>query len=68
MRALGDSDYKSVLLNKTIIRKKNILFRSIRHELFTKSVNKVALSHNDDKRFIRNDKISTIAWGSRSIL
>lgn len=68
VRDLTDSDYKSVLHKNNVIRKKNILFRSIRHELITKSINKVALSHNDDKRLIRSDKISTIAWGSKHIL
>lgn len=68
IRDLNMLDYESVLLNKNVIRKKNKLFRSIRHEIFTRDVNKIVLSGNDDKRFISSDKISTIAWGSVDIL
>lgn len=67
MRDLTHLDYKSVLLENNVIRRRNILFRSIRHQLFTRSINKVALSHNDDKKMIRGDKISTTAWGSKYI-
>lgn len=68
VRDLSVSDYKSVLLNKTIIRKKNMLFKSIGHELVTKNVNKIALSHNDDKRFISSNQVKTTAWGNVSII
>lgn len=68
VRDLNVSDYESVLQNKSIIRKKNILFRSIKHEIFTRSVNKIALSSNDDKRYVTSNKISTIAWGSKLII
>ncbi|XP_047039598.1 uncharacterized protein LOC124644335 isoform X1 [Helicoverpa zea] len=61
------TDYKSVLYNCNVIRKKNILFRSIKHEIFTQNVNKVALSSNDDKRLLLFDKVSTLAWGNATI-
>lgn len=65
---LGISDYTNVLLNDQIIRKKQVLFKSIKHEVFTQTVNKVALCNKDDKRFIINDKISTLAWGHKRII
>lgn len=68
VRDLSLKDYEKVLINNEIIRKKNILFKSIKHEIFTRSVNKVALSANDDKRSISQNKISTKAWGNDSIL
>lgn len=68
VRDLNIADYENVLHNKNIIRKKNILFRSIKHEIFTRSVNKIVLSSNDDKRYITSDNISTIAWGSELII
>ena len=39
------------------------LFKSEKHEVFTQKVNKIALSADDDKRFILPDGISTLAWG-----
>lgn len=68
IKHLNMSDYKNVLYNRNIIRKKNILFRSIKHEIFTQSVNKIALSSNDDKRFISSDNVTTVAWGNENML
>ena len=39
------------------------MIRSHGHEVFTETINKTALSANDDKRIIREDKISTFAHG-----
>lgn len=67
VKNLNMRDYKNVLYNCNVIRKKNVLFKSIKHEIFTHSVNKVALSSNDDKRLLSSNKISTLAWGNASI-
>jgi len=48
------------------MRKMNVI-RSHRHEIFTETVNKVALSANDDKRVIMADGIHTLAHGHRRI-
>ena len=42
------------------IRKMKII-RSENHDLYSKEVNKVALSNQDDKRYVLNDKIHTLA-------
>lgn len=68
VRSLGLHDYQNTLFTGEILRKKNILFKSIKHEIFTHSVNKVALSRNDDKRLIQKNQISTKAWGNSCIL
>lgn len=68
IKDLNITDYENILLNGGIIRGKNIMFQSIKHEIFTKSVNKIALSRNDDKRLISVDRISTRAWGHSLIL
>ena len=53
-------DYKECLFSRNKqMRKMNV----IRHEVFTKTINKIALSANDDKRIIGEDKISTFAHG-----
>lgn len=41
------------------MRKMNVV-RSHKHGVATKTINKIALSANDDKRIIREDKISTL--------
>lgn len=68
VRDLTIDDYQHVLFNRDIIHRKNILFKSIKHEIFTQSVNKIALSSNDDKRFISKCNVATRAWGHSSIL
>ena len=49
------------------MRKMNVI-RSHRHEIFSETVNKIALSANDDKRIIMEDKISTLAHGQNNFL
>ena len=36
---------------------------SRKHDIFSETIEKVALSCDDDKRFIREDEISAFAWG-----
>ena len=43
------------------------MFRSIRHEIFTLKVNKVALNKNDDKRIAKKDGIFTLARGHKDL-
>ena len=60
-------DYKTCLLTgKEILRKQNIL-RSYNHEVYTEEVNKIALSAEDDKRYILSDGKDTLAWGHYKI-
>ena len=61
--SITHEDYKTCLrTGKEQLRKQNIL-RSYEHEVFTEEVNKIALSSIDDKRYILNDGIHTLAWG-----
>ena len=60
-------DYKTCLTTgKEILRKQNIL-RSYEHEVYTEEVNKIALSAEDDKRYILDDGMHTLAWGHYKI-
>ena len=56
-------DYLECLQNsRPMMRKMNVI-PSHKHEVYTKTVNKVALSHEDDKCFILEDGILTLAHG-----
>ena len=58
-------DYKECLFSKqTKMRKMNVI-RSHQHEIFSETVNKIALSADDDKRIIMDDGISTLAFGNK---
>jgi len=42
------------------------VIRSHKHEIYTETINKIALSANDDKQIILPDKIQTNAYGFRA--
>ena len=65
--SITHEDYKTCLLTgKELLRKQNII-RSYDHEVYTEEVNKIALSSIDDKRYILDDGIHTLAWGHYKI-
>ena len=60
-KSLTFEDYKKCLFSeKKLMRVMNI-FRSKNHDVYSMTVNKVALSANDDKRLICENKIDTLA-------
>ena len=67
-KSITHEDYKKCLTTgKEQLRKQNII-RSYKHEVYTEEVNKVALSASDDKRYILEDGINTLALGHYKIL
>ena len=56
-------DYKDVLFNQTVQMRKMNVIRSYKHEIYTETVNKTALSGDDDKRIVLKDRIRTMAYG-----
>ena len=67
-KSITHEDYKTCLTTgKEQLRKQNII-RSYKHEVYTEEVNKIALSANDDKRYILEDGIRTLALGHYKIL
>ena len=67
-KSITHEDYKTCLTTrKEQLRKQNMI-RSYKHEIYTEEVNKIALSANDDKRYILEDGIRTLALGHYKIL
>ena len=56
-------DYKNCLLNGVVVLKPQQRFRSKYHNVYTKNINKIALSSNDDKRLTASDKITSYPYG-----
>ena len=56
-------NYKDCLFNEEEQIRKMNLIRHRNHELYTESVEKIALSAKDDKRIILENKIETLAYG-----
>ena len=49
------------------VYRSQLMFQSIKHEIFTLEINKVALNKNDDKRIAKKDGISTLARGHKDV-
>ena len=56
-------DYKNCLFTKEEQQRTMNAFRSRKHNIYTESITKTALSANDDKRIILEDGINTMAIG-----
>ena len=66
-KSIAHEDYKTCLFNdKKQIRKMNVI-RSYNHEVYTEEVNKIALCSDDDKRFILENRVNTLARGHHNI-
>ena len=62
-KKISHEDFKDCLFSgEPQMRMMNVICHR-EHDLFTKQVNKKALSTDDDKRIILEDKISTLAIG-----
>ena len=57
------NDYKKCLLNDKVIFKSQQRFISKKHDVYTKNINKIALSNDDDKRIVSSDKITSYPHG-----
>ena len=62
-RMIKFDDYKNCLVNGEVILKSQQRFISKGHDIYTKSINKIALSSNDDKRIVSSDKITSYPYG-----
>ena len=64
-KQISFDDYKECLFSGAPQMRKMNVIRSHQHEIFSETVNKIALSENDDKRIILDDGISTLALGNK---
>ena len=62
MITLKFNDYKNCLMNNKAIVKSQQRFKSKPHNVYTKHVNKIALSSNDDKRLQTSDRITSYPY------
>ena len=60
-KSITFEDYKKCLFSEEKVLKEMNIIRSKNHDIYSMSVNKVALSANDDKRIICSNKIDTLA-------
>ena len=60
--AIEFNKFKDVLFNKKIIRRKMKRIQSKRHKLGTYEIDKISLSCFDDKRYVLDDEIHTLAY------
>ena len=60
-KSLTSEDYENVFSQKKKLMRDMNIFRTKYHDVYSTTVNKIALSANDDKRIIKPDKIDTLA-------
>ena len=63
-REITFKNYLDALFNDEVIIRSQQGFRSDNHRVYTKKVNKIALSSNDDKRIQTIDKVTTFSYGT----
>ena len=56
-------NHEGFIRSSKLILKTQQRFKSERHNVFTKEINKIALSSNDNKRMQSTDLIETYAYG-----
>ena len=60
--ATGFNEFKNSLFNKKVLRHKMRRIQGKKHKMETYEINKISLSCFDDKRFVLNDGIHTLAY------
>ena len=56
------NDFKDVLLNKKLIRHKMKRMQAKKHKIGTYEIDKISLSCFDDKRYVLDDGVNTLAY------
>ena len=66
-RSIQFDEYRECLCSRKEQHRKINVIRSHCHEIYTKEINKIALSSDDDKRVIMVDGIHTLAYGHTNL-
>ena len=66
-KTLTFEDYKNCLFNSDTTYGSQLMLTSIKYEVHTIEVNKVALNRDDNKKISERDEISTLARGHKSL-
>ncbi|XP_025829852.1 uncharacterized protein LOC112904318 [Agrilus planipennis] len=66
-RKLTFEDFQRCLFDNEICFSEFSGIRSQNHQNFSYTINKLSLSSNDNKRFIKDNKIATLPWGHYSL-
>ena len=64
---ISHNDYRNALFNEETQSASMISIQSRAHKLQTVNVNKTTLSAYDDKRFLLEDGVSSLAYGHHKI-
>ena len=65
---IGFDDYVKCLRDKKPLMTSFFTFRACEHDIYTEKVTKIALSHQDTKRYLLEDgSHSTLPWGHYAI-
>ena len=62
-KTISFEDYKNCLFSRETSYRSQLMFRSLKHEVKTLEVNKLALSRDDDDKRITVNGISSLARG-----
>lgn len=66
-KELKHETYRNVLQNSGRLHSTMKVIRSNKHQMYTTEMNKVSLSAYDDKRWIKDDGVSSYAYGHYAI-
>ena len=66
-KTLSFEDYKNCLMSSNEVYRSQLMFRSSKDNINTIEVNKVVLRLGDDKRISKQDRISMLARGHKSL-
>ena len=61
-------NYKDCLFNNKTVYRSQERFKSYYHDVYTKEVNKIALSSNDHKRLQTFDRVTTYPYGTNEMM
>ena len=62
-KMLNFNDYKNGFFDNVKVLRSQLRFKSENHSVYTENINKIALSCNDDKRFVATDRIESYPYG-----